>query len=281
MVKSLHQAKVKLLMEIPTYPYEPELNKQGRSGIPKLLCDKIFRRSCAKHIDAFAIVLYEKNILMDRPCVELRNGIDVEHVAERKITVYEDGTIHLLAVAMMAPWHGYDRVIEGLGRYYQQGGKRNIIFHLVGEGVETANYEKMIVAYSLQSKVILHGKLHGDELDNIYNQCDIGIASIGSHRTGIEKMNALKTLEYLAKGLPIVCEKSEVGISQDSPYRMTIPFDDSPLDVEDLIEFYDSVYEDYRHKEDASDTIREMCRINCSIENAMSKVLAILRDKSE
>ena len=46
----------------------------------------------------------------------------------------KDGTIVLLAVATLAKWHGYERVIKGLYNYYADGGERNIIFNIVGNG---------------------------------------------------------------------------------------------------------------------------------------------------
>ena len=34
-----------------------------------------------------------------------------------KINKTSDGKINLLAVSMMAPWHGYDRIIEGIYKW--------------------------------------------------------------------------------------------------------------------------------------------------------------------
>jgi len=155
MLKAFSQHNVITIVEIPTYPYAIELKKQGVRGIPKRIIDYVFGSLCSRYIDTFASPLYGDKIL-GRPCVEIYNGIDVDEITPRK--PMKDSQIDLIAVAMMAPWHGYDRLINGLHEYYQKGGQRNVTLHLVGEGVATPEYTRLISQYSLEAHVIQHGK---------------------------------------------------------------------------------------------------------------------------
>ena len=50
--------------------------------------------------------------------------------------------IRLVAVAGLAKWHGYDRLLEGLGEYYRTDVERKVIFHIVGEGPVREEYEQ-------------------------------------------------------------------------------------------------------------------------------------------
>lgn len=271
MVKAFHDAGAKVIMEIPTYPYVPELKRQGSRGVHKRMIDAAFRKTCARYIDRFASPLHSEPIL-GKPCIEIRNGIDVDAVRSRKVRK-DDGKIHLLAVAMMAPWQGYDRVIEGLNRYYQGNGQDDIVLHLVGEGVALQTYAGLTARYGLKNHVVQHGQLFGEALETAYDLADIGIGSVGSfRRTAVKRTNALKIMEYMAKGLPIICEPGEVGISMDSDYRLTVPADESPIDIDRVIRFYRDVYAG-RSAEEVIKTIRAECRENCSVKAGLKGIL--------
>ena len=270
MVRAFYKKNRKVVMEIPTYPYVPELRKQGSRGIPKLLIDRSFQKMCAKYIDRFAVPLYG-NPILGKTCIEIRNGIEVDEIPARKLK-QNDERIHLLAVAMMAPWHGYDRAIEGLHLFYSNGGAKDIVLHLVGQGTASDGYSELIEKYGLGDHVIQHGKMHGEALDAIYDIADIGVGSLGIHRTQIKKTNTLKIMEYMAKGIPVICEQSECGIPIDNPYRMTVANDDSPIDIAEVIRFYEAIYS-ARNLVEIVDDIREECRRNCNVEAGMKKVL--------
>lgn len=274
MVKSLHKANVQTIMEIPTYPYNTELKTQGLRGWLKRMIDGTFRRACAKYIDRFAAPLYG-NAIMGVPCLEIRNGIDVDEIPAKK-NQEDDGKIHLLAVAMMAPWHGYDRLIEGLHNYYSNGGKKDFVLHLVGQGIASEGYHTLIEKYNLFSHVIEHGKLHGTELNEMYDIADIGIGSLGVHRTVIKKTNTLKIMEYMAKGIPVICEHGECGIPKESPYRLTVSDDENPIDINEVFGFYEEIYEK-RDKDKVIKDIRNECRSNCNIKSGLKGVLTFMK----
>ncbi len=277
MVRLFHKAGVKTVMEIPTYPYVTELKKQGMRGIHKRIIDASFRNACAKYIDRFAAPLYDDPI-MGKTCVEIRNGIDVEDIPPKRLKD-ADGKIHLLAVAMMAPWHGYDRMIEGLHQYYITGGTKDVVLHLVGQGVASAGYNELIDSYNLNEHVVQHGKLHGEALDDMYDIADIGVGSLGVHRTEITKTNTLKVLEYLAKGIPVICEPSENGISIDNPYRLTVSPDETAIDIRDVIVFYQKVYGN-NDSMTVIQSIRDECRTKCDIKAGLQGVLSFIEEKA-
>lgn len=274
MLKAFRQHNVITIMEIPTYPYAIELRKQGLLGIPKRSIDSVFGSLCSRYIDTFASPLYG-GIILGRPCLEIYNGIDVNETTPRK--PMKNSKIDLIAVAMMAPWHGYDRLINGLHEYYQKGGQRNVILHLVGEGAATPEYTRLIYQYSLEEHVIQHGKKFGPELDALYNYADIGVGALASSSKNVFRTNTLKVLEYMGKGLPVICEEGEVGIPSDSQYRLTIKNGNEAVSIEDVVSFYDSVYtNEINH---IISEIRTYCIDNCSVKSGLWGIFEFLQDK--
>ncbi len=259
-----------VVMEIPTYPYEDELRIQGLKGLLKLFVDRTFRKQCTDLIDRFACPLYDKPIL-GTETIRIRNGIDTARIRLRQPDP-DPSRIRLLAVASMSRWHGFERMIEGLRLYYSRGSQREIVFNVVGEGVELEKYKELVRNYDLEERVVFWGRCFGEELEKAYSGSDIGVSSLGMHRLNTEISNPLKTVEYLAKGLPVICEDGEVSIPKDNPYRCTVPFDDSPIDIESTIRFYDSVYLD-GDPEKVAQSIRKMCDEKCSIDSAMKSIV--------
>lgn len=278
MLKKLHKNNVKVIMEIPTYPYASELKSQGMKGIPKRIIDSTFGSHCAKYIDAFASPLYGGEIL-GKKSIEIYNGIDIDKVNPRNPRM--DNVIDLLAVAMMAPWHGYDRLIEGIHRYYENGGKRRIVLHLVGEGPATPEYKRLVEKYAIDKHVIFHGKKSGLDLDAMYDIADIGVGSLATVQKKIYKANALKVLEYMAKGLPVICEEVEVGIPKESAYRLTVISDQPSINIEEIIGFYDSIYTVNEPVDVIIEDLRRYCKDNCSVDVGLSGVFEFLNNTNK
>ena len=271
MLTALKQESVKVVMEFPTYPYCNELRQQGLRGVPKKIIDGIFAKYCSRLIDLFVAPLYEGTIL-GKECKSIRNGIDFKRNTIRQPINGKENQLHLLAGAMMSPWHGYDRLIKGMYHYYKNNGSRDIVFHLVGCGTATQFYQNLTQKYGLIDKVMFHGNKFGVELEYFYNIADIGISALGSHRKCIYKLNTLKVLDYVSKGIPVVCEPGEVSIPDKSKYRLTVPADDSDIDIERLIRFYDEIYSS-SDSEFVAENIRKECIESCSIKAGIQSVL--------
>lgn len=272
MLKRLKEKNVKIVVEIPTYPYIDELKGQGLKGTPKIVIDTLFSGICKQKIDRFTSPAYEGSIL-GSPVIPMKNGIEIDSVQMRSTSIAEDGTISLLAVASMSPWHGYERVIEGMREYYSHDYKRVINLHMVGEGVELDHYKQLVKEYNLQDRITFWGRLSGAPLDEVYNICQIGVCALGTYKHNILKTNALKTLEYLAKGMPVICDTSEVALPVNHKYRMNVPMDRSPVNIDEVIHFYESVFENGKPITEVEISIRNECRANCSFDSGMRHVV--------
>ena len=62
----------------------------------------------------------EDNQIWGIPTICSSNGIDFDLVSIRKVEKKRE-SINLIAVAGLAKWHGYDRILRGMGEYYKEG----------------------------------------------------------------------------------------------------------------------------------------------------------------
>ena len=166
-----------------------------------------------------------------------------------------EDSINLIVVALFQNHHGYERLIEGMGDYYSKDNqpKRDVKLHMVGYGPEEGLYREKCDQYGVSERVIFHGKKAGSELDDIYNKADMAVTSLGMYKIGHKRGDFLKTGEYMAKGLPIVTGCPINSLDSDYRYYLEFPNDNTPIDIDRVIEFYDSIKDD----SDLAETIRK------------------------
>ena len=128
-VKALKNHGVKIFLEIPTYPYDQEYFSIKEKI--ELYTDKLFRHTFCKYVDA--IITYSNDTeIFGKRTIRLSNGIDFNHIPLRNSTKNIDNELHLIGVAEIHFWHGFDRLIKGLGAYYNSNPEYKVYFHLVG-----------------------------------------------------------------------------------------------------------------------------------------------------
>ena len=242
-MKKLNKAGIKILFEIPTYPYDKEF--PPNSMYKKI--DNKWRSKLSPLVQYIVTPFRGYDYIFDIPVITVDNGIIVDNV-KRVIGNKEntDNTINLIAVAGLSYWHGYDRLIKGLIDYYDhQENPRELYFHLVGGEMDNQfrkEYEQLVLGSSIESRVKFYGPVFGEELNKIYEIADIAVSSLGLHRLGLKQSATLKSREYLAKGLPIISEGNVGYDSEDFKYALNVPMDESPINIQDIIDFYDRIY---------------------------------------
>lgn len=229
-----------IICEIPTYPYKSEFIRKKRQLI--YLYYRYLDNRIEKIADKIAVVLGNDVNLDKRKYMALMNGIDTSSIVLRKRNG-SNKALNLLGVAHVAAWHGYDRIIEGLKDYYNNDKciTVDVNFHIVGNGVELCRLNKIVGQYNLKKHVFFYGTKTGQELNEVFDKCDIGIGSLANHRKGLTKESALKSREYCARGIPFIISSDDDGFNSDFKYRLKIEPDESPVNINKIIEFYDSI----------------------------------------
>lgn len=243
--KKLHKAGIHAVTEIPTYPYDQEFNKSTKWDVLlEFWIDKCFRRRLYKYMDAMVTFSDAQEIFGQRT-INISNGVDFD-----SIPLYHcqqpmaNGQLHLIGVAELHSWHGFDRVMAGIGEYYSHqpsaiSHQPSVFFHVVG-GVYPyrmkVDYTPVIEKYHLQDKIIFHGAMFGKELDEVFNQCQFAIGSLGRHRSGITVIKTLKNREYATRGIPFIYSETDSDFD-NQPYVLKAPADESPIDIQQIIDF--------------------------------------------
>ena len=237
MVKEMKAYGAKVVMEIPTYPYDNEYKAQGISR--QIFQDKIFRNQLAKYLDAI-VTFSDFDKIFGQRTIKISNGIDFDSV-KMKTTINDTSKeLNLIGVAEIHEWHGFDRIVRGLADYYSKPQDYLVEFHVIGyffsKEIED-EFRKIISDNHMENYVILYGKKHGTELDNLFDRCDFGIGSLGRHRVGIDKIKTLKNREYAARGIPFIYSETDCDFDS-KPYVLKAPADESPIEIQRIIDFY-------------------------------------------
>lgn len=267
--------QVKIIMEIPTYPYDDEL-KANLKDYPRYIKDRYNRKKLRGLVDRIAV---QNNIdtIFNIPTLNFTNGVRVKEIEPRK--PFKTKGITICAVASMEPWQGYERVILGLSQYYKNGGKEEINIHLVGEGREKLTYEKMVSELQLNSNIHFEGFLSGEKLENIYSKSDIALDSFGRYKTNNDYSTSLKSREYLAKGLPIVSGSKVDIVDESFPYYYEFPSNSSKVNFEKIIEFHQQIYPTENSKEKVIHEIREYAFDVCDMSKTMNDIISFIKNK--
>lgn len=246
-VKKLNP-QCKIIIEIPTYRVNMDVLASKWHQKIYILKHKVWTKRLYKYVDR-AVVFHEMDKAYGIPTICTINGIDVDREKVKKFTVYaENAPINLISVSNMISWHGLDRAITGLHEYMtNERNLRDIRIHFVGSGREEEKLREMTREFGLQDHVTFYGYQYGEALDAIYDECDIGIEVLGMHRNGLPEnetfSSTLKSREYFAKGIPMLSEAVFDG-HYDSVrgYIFKVPFDESPLNYNEIVKFYDYCY---------------------------------------
>ena len=243
--RKLRLSGVSCVTEIPTYPYDHEFDTFSWKVRAGLLIDKLFRNRLYREMSAIVTFSDAKKIFGQRT-INISNGVDFDSIPLHHYQPIDD-SLHLIGVAEVHLWHAYDRLIAGLGEYYNKGGNQNVIFHIVGGVHPNERYkanafhpglQAIIDKYGIGEKVIFHGTLFGVELTNVFNICQFAIGSLGRHRSGITVIKTLKNREYATRGVPFIYSEKDSDFD-DQPYVLKAPADESPIDIQHIIDFMD------------------------------------------
>ena len=273
LARKIKKAGIHVVMEIPTFPYDQEYVSFKRKI--QLLVDQCFRKRLAKYVDRI-ITFSNYKTIFGTPTIQISNGIDFDDIPMKQHVNDTSQEIHLIGVAEIHFWHGFDRLLKGLANYYNTSPQYKVYFHIIGDFFTQREREEcmsIVKENHLAPYVILHGRQTGKDLDLLFEQCDFGIGSLGRHRSGITHIKTLKNREYAARGIPFVYSEIDDDF-ENMPYIMKIPADESIVNITTILSFYNQLHT-------TPQTIRNSIQ-SLSWNNQMKKVIdAIIKAKNE
>lgn len=264
--------KCKIIIEIFTYPYDKDDFGKWNAW-PFYIKERIYRGRQKKYVDRFVTYTKDEEIF-GVPAIQTINGINVDSVCMVQ-GEYREDQLTMIGVAYMQRQHGYERVIEGMHEYYSgQERKFRVYLMLVGDGPEKPMYQSLVEKYHLQEYVTFYPTTTGDELDRLYDKADVALVTFGAYKIGYYGMtSALKTRESLAKGIPMI---SGIGIdvlNPDFEYLLLYDNDDFPVDIENILEFYQRIRRAGKNKIEIAEDMRRYAYKKVSMCAAMRPII--------
>lgn len=251
----LRRLGIRCVTEIPTYPYDGELSGFPLSSRMGFLVDRMFRRRLARQMYAM-VTFSDAREIFGRRTIRISNGVDFDSIplhdyrstAGDRSEANPNDEIHLIGVAEVHYWHGFDRMIAGIGEYYKKvKDARRVVFHIVGGvadgemngSAHAPGFATLIAEYGIADHIVFHGQLHGEALDAVFDRCVFAVGSLARHRSGITDIKTLKNREYATRGIPFVYSERDSDFD-DKPYVVRATADDSPIDIEGILRFIDT-----------------------------------------
>lgn len=250
--------KCKIIVEIFTYPYDRD-NFLKWDAWPFYIKELLNRPKLKGCVDRFVTYSDDKEIF-GIPTICAINGINVE---KHKIVEgeYKENVIRLLGVAFMQRQHGFERVISGMYNYYKKNAdkpKVKVELWLVGDGPEKSKYQSQVHKCGMEEYVTFFPNTIGEELDDIYNQCDLALAAFGLYKVNVMgKISALKTRECLAKGIPLISGSPVDVLDEGFEYALIYSNDNTPLCIEEIVSFYQRITDGKTKRQVAQDIRRQ------------------------
>lgn len=272
LLKQIHKICPKIVIELPTYPYEQEY-PTTLIYKPKIMADKRYRQKMKYFVGRLVTFYDVGEKIFDIPTIVIPNGFDFSEIDMIKSNE-QDKTIHIITISSMRAWHAYERFIEGLNNYYSNGGIQDIVLHLGGEGKDLGLYKGLVEKYKLQSHVVFDGPLHGEKMEALFEKCQIGIDSLGRHRTNISVLSSLKSREYGAKGIPFINSCDIDIIEDDFPYIHKVPTNESAVDIVSFIEFYDKTFSNGKSRIEIAKEIRRYIENKADMKATLKNVVS-------
>lgn len=248
--KKLHQKGIKILYEIPTYV---KIGEKPRGVLRKIFTvySKIWEKRLIKYLDLY-VLIFTQDAKMDKlngkPVAIIDNGVDVEAIPLRN-PKKNGNDVHILALASMSYWHGYDRLIKSLHQYK---GDRKVVLHMVGgnDGGMLPQWKKLAEDLDMGENVVFHGKMYGEELSEMFDLCDVGANALAQYTKNLNETSELKVREYTARGLPFLCSVEDPALDYaEEPFWLKVTNNDSILDMQEIVDFALKMREDKQHPE--------------------------------
>jgi glycosyltransferase involved in cell wall biosynthesis len=165
--------------------------------------------------------------------VEIGNGINVAAIEPRpSAPAWPAPTLRVIAVAAVARWHGYDRLLRAIKAFVDRG-HRPFDLHLtiVGDGPALDPIRQLAASLGLRDRVAFAGTVTGSALRDLYSASHLAVSSIGLHRIGLSSASVLKAREYCATGIPFIASGADPDFPGDVPFRFTVSASEETGDI--------------------------------------------------
>lgn len=147
----------------------------------------------------------------NKPVAIIGDSIDLSEISLLPPSS-ESGEPQLICFASKPyPWIALDKIFLLAESF------KNWRVHIIG--LETEDIPQLTVP----DNVLLHGFMNKENYQQILQNADIAIGTLGLHRIGLSEMAPLKLREYLAYGLPSIIAYRDTDFLNGAPFLLELP----------------------------------------------------------
>ena len=182
----------------------------------------------------------------------LSNGFDVQScpLRDRPLKPIEK-TLTLLGVAKVSSWHGFDRIIEGMGDFKKNyPGEVLIRFLIIGDGEAIDSLKKLTVDVGVSDHVDFLGFRDSDAMDEFFSVADLGVSSLGLYRKGLDSASSLKSREYTARGLPFIASGADPDFEPLPEFVFKVENNNLSINFFEVLNWYHKMVEKNTNNKD-------------------------------
>lgn len=207
MLKKAKDKKIRIYYEIPTYPYFAEQFRTSRKkyrAVAKIVLDVIFWPLIYLYIDKLVVIRSNTKSKTYSKMIEITNGVGITNIKEKNYdNRKDDNCFRMVAVGTLYPYHGYDRVLKGLAECKERVDGKKVEFHVIGASQTIDELQMMSNSLGLNN-VFFHGIKTTDQLNEMYDQFNVGLGCMALHRRNADIDTTLKIIEYYCRGIPVI-----------------------------------------------------------------------------
>jgi glycosyltransferase involved in cell wall biosynthesis len=176
--------------------------------------------------------------------VQIGNGIDVAATGPRRHRPpWPASRVDVIAVATVARWHGYDRLLQAVREFHDRPSRPfDVHVTIAGDGPSLPLLRERVAALGLHQHVTFAGIVTDEDLRALYEASHVAVSSIGLHRIGLTDASVLKAREYCAIGIPFIASGGDPDFPDELPFRLRVASDDSTADLVRIFEAFDRLH---------------------------------------
>lgn len=237
--------KVKIAIEVPTYPYIKEqitLRSNVFKKIAFILMDFVSFNLLYLFANKMFVVKCSSEADMKSKMTEIFNGYSKANIEYTSLHRKKDSSIFtMIAVGWIHEYHGFDRIIEGIYKYKNEHGKNDVLFYIIGDGNYLPVLQKMVKNYSLENEVIFTGKKDKSDLVAYYEKANLSIGTLKLYKRFADIETSLKAIESFALKIPIVTSGDTPQFSRNQHLVIRVSNDDSVINISYLRDIVDEI----------------------------------------
>lgn len=188
-----------------------ELIQTRQASLRRYLYGKTTRSRLHQNIAGSVFVSHElarSPTFAHLPKIVIPNGIALDRYPT--LHAPTNNQPHLVFLGNTRIMHGIDKIIS-LAHHFPQWR-----FDLIGPTVADFDVD-------LPDNVITHGFLPEQDYLPILQQADVAIGVLAMYRVGVAEISAIKTLEYVARGLPIITGCKDTSFMEPVDFILELP----------------------------------------------------------